>query len=129
MEAKNVTRQELELALAEVSKRYGGNIIWNREPEALNPAGTRFAFTLRTKGYENGGYRRTHSGKKNPSACWHVHGYFFEALLAIQPDAVIRTGLAVIDRNGGNWQDRNIGSLFQPLLFSDACDCDERDEL
>lgn len=72
------------------------------------------------------GARISSSGRRIAAACWHVHGDFFDALLKIQPNAVIVTRGgpgAVIDKNGGNWQDCNIGSRMSPMMFSEACEC------
>ncbi len=135
MQIKNVNLDQLTLALAAVNTRFQGNIRWNTDgdgspPKALNPKRTRYSVRLRTSTYNAPGYRRTFGGKRHPSACWHVHGHFFDALLYIEPRAVIRSGYnpetgrpIVIARNGGNWTDRNIGSEFRPLYFSQACDC------
>ncbi len=142
MQIKNVNLDQLTLALAAVNTRFQGNIRWNLggrwgseyrtdpEPQPLNRKGTRWNVRIRITDYDRPGYRRTTSDKRHPSACWHVHGHFFDALLYIEPRAVIRSGYnpetgrpIVIDRNGGNWTDRNIGSEFRPLYFSQACDC------
>ncbi len=135
MKIKNVTLAQLTLALAAVNTRFKGNIRWNTDgdgspPKALNPKRTRFDVRLRTSSYDAPGFRRTFGGRRHPSACWHVHGHFFDALLHIEPRAVIRSGYnpetcrpIVIDHKGGNWTDTNIGSAYAPLMFSDACDC------
>jgi len=57
------------------------------------------------------------------NACWHVHGYFFEALLEINENIVIKTAGRTVDKNGGNWHDWNIGSMMYPMYYSEACDC------
>ena len=31
--------------------------------------------------------------------------------------------LALIDKNGGNWQDCDIGSIMSPQMYSEACEC------
>ncbi|MCK5608940.1 hypothetical protein KAR91_44110 [Candidatus Pacearchaeota archaeon] len=129
MIAKNVTRQEMEKALAMVNKKYEDNITWNREPELK---GGQYHFTLYTHSVEKPGHRLgwpDYSGQGNGnqrrlrSACWHVHGNFFDALLNINPNAVIKSAHATIDINGGNWQDKNMGSQMYPFYFSEACMC------
>lgn len=125
MKAKNTNREEMEKALAVINKKYNNNIIWNRFDE-----GKTINFTLRCKSSKEAGHRRGFpsfdgkEGKRLTSACWHVHGDFFDALLVINENAVIISGGSLkIDKNGGNWQDRNIGSQMRPLYFSEACDC------
>lgn len=122
------SREELEQALAEINKRYGNNIVWNNF-ERLNGKGTRFRVTLRVKDSHGKGAKlghpnpRTGRQRHTINACWHVHGYFFEALLAINPQILIKTAGRTVDKNGGNWEDWNIGSLMYPRYFSEACEC------
>ncbi|HEU04028.1 MAG TPA: hypothetical protein ENH95_02765 [Nitrosopumilus sp.] len=122
MLAGNCETINLETALREVNKLkpYNGNIIFNRHPE---PVGKRFRFTLRVKDSRNGGARRGFDGKRMVSACWHVHGHFFECLFKVVPDAFIITGKHSITAILGNWVDQNIGSMIKPLYHSEACEC------
>lgn len=122
MNARNVTIEQMERALKAVNRKYKGNVAF----ETFTPRKNGVDFTLRTYDSKGPGARRSFSGRRMPKACWHAHGDFFEAVLKIAPEAVIisRGGPgARIDRNGGNWQDCNIGSQVQPLMFSEACDC------
>jgi hypothetical protein len=131
MIARKVERGQLERALVAVGERYGGNVRWNREPSKV---GRGWRFTLRVHDSKKSGHRTSagygsmtrHSRPRRMiSACWHVHGHFFEELFRICPDAVITTGrgLRITDKDG-NWQDFNIGSMAYPVNFSEACDCD-----
>lgn len=115
----NATRQELETALTEVNKRFNDNVSFER----LTPEGRRMRFTLRVKDSKGAGHRLGFTGRRMSKACWHVHGHFFDALLRVNPDVYIKPAGLTIDRNGGNWQDRNIGSQMHPLYFSEACEC------
>ena len=119
----NATTDQLRQALEEVNKLYDGNVIFNRQPE---PMGSRARFTLRVKDSKGPGARRSHQGRRMSSACWHVHGDFFDKLFKVNPEAyVVAGGCKRISRHGGNWQDRNIGSRMNPLYFSEACDCNK----
>lgn len=123
MKATHTTESAMLGALAEVNKKYDNNIIFNR----FDRNGSGFNFTLRVVDSKKAGHRRGFTGRRLCSACWHVHGDYFDALLDISPEAVIisRGGPgAHIDKHGGNWQDCNIGSQIRPLYFSEACDCD-----
>ena len=123
MRATNVSIPELEKALTKVNRLYySGNIQFNH----IVPAGRGVDFTLRVKSSRGPGARRSHTGRRMAKACWHAHGHFFDAVLNVQPNAVIvsRGGPgARVDCNGGNWKDCNIGSQVSPLHFSEACDC------
>ena len=126
----NVSGEDLSEALSIVSKQYDNNVIWNNY-ERLNTKGTRFRVTLRVVDTHGKGARLSQSltsrGNRRHlmNACWHVHGHFFENLLKINPNAVIKTGIATITKEGGNWVDRNISSVMHPLMYSEACECNK----
>ena len=129
MKARNVSVMEMQLAMHNLNKRYADNVIFNR----FDTGGKVINFTLKVKDSSGPGARvhADHFGatkkdfRRSTSACWHVHGHFFEALLAVNPGAVvISMGTARIDIDGGNWQDRNIGSMAYPLMYSESCNCD-----
>jgi len=134
---RKCTINDLEAALAKVNKKYDNNIIFNR----LDAKG----FTLRVKDCKKAGHRRgfpEFTGFNSPpnwnkrrrlsSACWHVHGDFFDALFKIEPEAEITTSGSLanplpinkITKDKGNWQDWDIGAKLNPYMMSEACDCD-----
>lgn len=80
------------------------------------------------------GARRSWSGRRGPWSCWHVFRDVFAAWLAVDPDAVIRTGMATY-RGAADFLDlfpetawRNIGSLAAPMASAEACDCRTADD-
>lgn len=125
MLAKKCTESQLHEALEAINKQYADNIRFKR----LDQQGRNFRFTLTVASSKAPGGRLGfpdyNTGKQRhiAAACWHVHGEFFEALFSINPEAEIVTASGKIDRTGGNWQDRNIGSLYRPLYYSEACQC------
>jgi len=138
MLVKNATIYQMNLALTKLNKKYDDNIIWNRAPEYK---GGQLQFTLRVKSSKGKGARiNKHCemfGKpprRSVSACWHVHGDFFDILLYIEPEAIIKSSMnprAIViykDSTGtviGNWQDWNIGSCMYPIRYSESCLCGE----
>lgn len=119
----NTNRENLQKALDTVNKAYDNNIEFNNFQRLSD---NRYRVTLRVKsshgkGARLGFYQNPNTGNRKHliSACWHVHGEFFDAL----PEGTrIQTG-TIVTYPGAIWQDRNIGSLMNPLMFSDACDC------
>lgn len=141
---KNVTRQELEQALGRVNRVYDGNVTWNncKYIGKTRQGGEKWRVTLWIKDHTKAGHRLGPCGlmgydprRRLHSACWHVHGDFFDALLDIAPRAYIITSQSHIYRSDkydacvweytvmGNWQDFNIGSRAYPVYASEACDC------
>jgi ABC-type taurine transport system substrate-binding protein len=118
MKARNTNRNEMEKALAVVNKKYKGNIQWKRFED-----GKTINFTLTVKSSKGPGGRIGFTGRRVAAACWHVHGDFFDALFGINPAAVIVSMGERISINGGNWQDKNIGSQMNPMYYSEACEC------
>ncbi|MGQ9571469.1 MAG: hypothetical protein ACUVUQ_11660 [Thermodesulfovibrionales bacterium] len=120
----NATDQELKTALKIVNNAYDGNIQFNR----FERHGNRISFTLKVKDSHKLGTRLGYpnSGKQHlASACWHVHGNFFDALFDINPAIWVKTRGRRIDKNGGNWEDWNAGSLLYPIMMSELCLCNK----
>lgn len=120
----NATREQLDRALTEINWRYFNS---NIRLKNWKYQGKRLQFTLTVHDSHGLGSRHSHTGRRIAAACWHAHGYLFEQLFKINPDAWVQVSLHGNQRitiDGGNWQDRNIGSVAQPMLYSEACDCE-----
>jgi hypothetical protein len=80
------------------------------------------------------GARRSFDGTRRlASACWHAYGVFLDSLpkgrKVVSPGTITNSkGQRAVGRrvfhSGDPWQDRNIGSFANPILYSEACDCD-----
>lgn len=107
---------------------YNGNITF-RSIEPISKNRVRFTLTVKDSKGPGGrlGFPDYQTGKQRSvkAACWHAHGDFFDALFTVAPSAVVRTAGNKITKGAGNWEDRNIGSMMHPLLYSEACHCDE----
>lgn len=124
MIAKNCTKDELKLALNEVSRKYNHNIRFVYEPESMNEKRNRWRFRLRVEDSHKAGHSYGLDGKRHSvAACWHVHGDFFDCLMNIQTKAVIQSRNSVITNESGNWVDYNCGSIMYPAMASTKCDC------
>jgi len=141
MKIINVTEEEIQQTLKKINDElYHGNVYIYTEKYVFKELIALFidhrilveAFvTLKTKDYERLGYSRSPTKLHRQSyACWHVYGHFFDALLEINPDAVISTsppqymGEIIINRDGGNWTDWERGTPFYGFhMQSQLCDC------
>lgn len=119
----NARESSLQYALKKVNEKYDDNIIFNN----FQFQGNRIRFTLRVVSSKGKGHRlgMLNEGKQRRLfyACWHVHGDFFEHLFDIEPEAYVWSRGNKITQYEGNWEDYNIGSFFNPLYMSSACDC------
>ena len=126
MIVKNASESEIRQALALVNRDFDNNLEFNNYERISE---TRIRLTLKVRDSKKKGSKLGYNGRHIINACWHAHGYFFEALLSIQPKAVIKSALATITANSGNWTDTNIGSIMEPLYFSEACECDKFEDI
>lgn len=117
----NANKFELEDALIAVNKLFEDNIIFKRiEQKSKN----RIQFTLRTKKSREKGSRISYSGRHIPMACWHSHGFFFDALFTINENIWVSSRGKKITKDEGNWIDVQVGSTMKPVMFSKLCECD-----
>ena len=121
VEIKNTTKQNLEAALEGTNAKFEGNIIFNRFEQKDN----RFVVTLTVKSSTKPGARRGQTGRRISAACWHVYGTFFDEVIKFNSDVVITSMGKKISLGYGNWEDKNIGSIARPMMYSDSCDCKE----
>lgn len=131
MKALKMTAQQMEQALSIVNQKYDGNVEFKR----FDPTSRSVSFTFKVKSSKGPGHRESLNAvpygghpRRMVSACWHVHGDLFDAILSINPAAVIRSLDLKIYKDAygqvqGNWQDRNIGSQMYPVMHSTACEC------
>lgn len=114
------TIKQLNEALAHVNTLFDNNVVFKTDPEQISKNRTKF--TLTVKDSKNAGGRIGHTGRRVKAACWHVHGEFFDFLFNDGVD-YIKAGPTVMRESSDNWQDWNIGSMVQPMYYSEACDC------
>lgn len=105
---------------------YDGNI--NVEGcEALSSTGTRISVKLGTLDSRKHGSRRAWSGRHGKWLCWHGFRDVFRAVMAVNPDARIKTGKTIykgrqhFEDTYENTADINVGSMIQPAFMPDMC--------
>ena len=118
------TRAQLDSALAKANEYLHGNLQYKdiEYMKTRRDKREQFKVTLKVHDSKEIGSRRSFEGRRIPAACWHAHGLFFDAL----PEGTeIRTSFfgSVSMKAGDKWTDTNIGSLYRPLMASDACNC------
>ncbi len=124
---RHATKHDIQQALDKTQPKYNNNLSFNR----FDSFGKAYRVTLRVKDSKLPGHKISFNAlpfggkpRRLASACWHVHGDFFDSLISIAPEATITTAWAKrISKRGDNWKDFNIGCSMYPQYASDACDC------
>jgi uncharacterized protein YxjI len=111
----NATPDQLREALSEVNTRFGYEIKFNRFETIKKWT----FFTLKTKSGVPGS-RFSSSGRKGPWVSWHAHGHLFDEVFRLNPKSVIWSGGRKITALEGNWEDKNVGSMMSPIMFSET---------
>lgn len=126
MKATKVSPEVLTKAMIEANASYNGNLTFNRFDVGKNHVN----FTLRVNSSKGAGHRVGHSGKRLVAACWHAHRDFLASLFTLAPNAKVVSCKAKYDGKDGfeasfeRTGNDNIGSVFQPLCYADACECE-----
>lgn len=120
MQARQCNQEDLQKALDLTNKKYNNNIKFR---DASGSNSKTIGFRLGVIDSKKEGSAKSYLGRRTGSACWHVHGDFFDFLFEVCPDAFVLSLSNKITKDEGNWQDWNIGSQANPLYASDACDC------
>jgi len=125
---RNATKTDLYAAINLVNEKYDNNIVLNETRIGKTRDGRdKFNVRLTVKDSHGKGARIGYTGRHLINACWHAHGNFFDTLLYINHNVTIKALNRTIYMENGkavnNWIDRNIGSYFNPLNWSAACEC------
>lgn len=132
----HASKQAIETALEVVNRAYDSNVMFNRF-DAANAKDNKYNVTLRVVSSRGKGARMNHDWSRHlVAACWHVHGDFFDAL----PDGtkvvshwgsqgkqvtftVAQSRDSGTHYKSGYWQDQQVGSVMQPAMMSELCEC------
>jgi hypothetical protein len=79
-----------------------------------------YHFTIRSAESGIPGSRYSYSGRRLTAASWHAHGFIFDEIFKIEPDAVIKSLKKEITKDYGNWEDIKIGSMVCPMYMSET---------
>jgi hypothetical protein len=108
------TKETVILAIGEVNQEQGYKIELNRADQS----GKWFNFTLKSKSGIPGA-RTSWSGRNLACASWHAHGYIMDKIFELEPKSIIWSNGQKYE-SGFDWQDKNIGSNYQPVYFSET---------
>ena len=105
----NATISELRRALENTNDAHGYKLTFNR----LEQKGRSVHFTIKS---DSGipGARTSASGRNLACASWHAHGYLFDELFEINPEAIVWSRGRKITATEGNWEDSRIAGPFYP---------------
>lgn len=126
MLARNVTIPDLEHAARETGVVADIRAVTSNGRSTTGVA-IRFGLTLTA---DRQWERRSYRGRRVHAVCWHGHREFFRALFRRVPDADVTTALARYTSPAHfeatfGATDKNIGSMVEPMQFSEACACPE----
>lgn len=108
------SRQTVATALIAVNEMHGYELRFNRAEQK----GRYFHFTIRGERSNAAGTRMSHSGRRLVSAFWHAHGYLFDEIFRLDQGVKIWSMGKQINVNEGNWEDRNVGSYYSPMMMN-----------
>jgi hypothetical protein len=110
--ASNLT---LIAALNNVNKAHNYQLSFNR----FEKKGKYYFFTIKSPSKVSGA-RTSYSGRNLAKASWHAHGFIFDEIFKIEPEAIVYSGLSKITIEYGNWVDIQIGFRMNPMMYSET---------
>lgn len=125
---RKVSRDQFAAVVSKVSESYGGNIIVHHDMREDGVRFPRLTGRIRVESSRASGARRSWSGRRTVSACWHAHRDVFRELFAQYPEATVQTSMARY--TASNFEDvypdtgnRSIGSMMAPAYMPELCEC------
>lgn len=103
MRITGATTEQIVKAVKKANKLFGGNL----DLKLATSTGINkeiHKVSLRVKDRDGLGVKQAR-GKRTLNACWHAHGFFFEALLKINKSTVVEIfDGRKVSKQGGNWE-------------------------
>lgn len=119
MKVRETQPGQLLAAEETLARLYSGNVYVKLRKDQRTRSG--MIVRLAVKDSRGPGSRKSREGRRIASACWHAFGHYLGAL----GDAVVTVPGYHGPASGHGWRDRNIGSQYEPFMYSEACDCEE----
>lgn len=111
-----VKKSQVLAAIDAVNEKYGYKLQIRNNDKQLST--NHYQFTLRSEKSGIPGSCYSATGRRQVSASWHAHGYFFDELFKINPEAIVWSKNNKITINQNNWEDFNVGSFVPPVYAS-----------
>lgn len=117
----------MEIVAGVGDEHYAGNLAIERYARQKSPRSVQIRIIVNSS--RDPGARRSWSGRRTISACWHAHRDVYRAILTAHPAATIATAMATYRGIEGFEQTypgtayKNIGSMMQPAYMPELCDC------
>ena len=126
MKIRNITREEIEKALADANETFDNNLTFKRldEDGQTRQGGQKFIVTLTVKNSAASGGRVSPGGRRISAACWHAHGTFMDALPAETEIAINWVKGCITKHPGDPWEDWQIRSNGISVMASESCHCE-----
>jgi hypothetical protein len=125
---RNITLSQFSAIVEKVGAEYNGNLIIHPDMRQEGKRVIRVQGRIRTESSREAGARRSWSGRRTVSACWHAHRDVYREVFAQYPNATVQTSMARYTAD--NFEDvypdtgnNNIGSMFAPAYMPDLCEC------
>lgn len=126
MKLYGVSPDQLRDVVLFVSNRdTDGNLTFNN----FTPSRSFVTFTLRVNNSKGKGAKRSGSGRRTVSACWHTHKAVMQEIFNRYPQARIVSALATYNgaddfaRKFPETAYHNVGSMFAPCEIASCCEC------
>jgi hypothetical protein len=103
----NAKSSTVRKAVAKISNKYAGNVVFDRKPESVRKTFNYIRFTVRTKNKLAPPSRLSANGRPIYKVSWQVFGQLMEEIFKIEPQAEIKTATGTY-KKGFQWADVDI---------------------
>lgn len=112
-------------AVQKISRKYKGNVIFDRKPESLRKTFNYIRFTVKTKNKHLPPSRVSANSRLLYKVSWQAFGELLEEIFKLEPDAEVRTATGTY-KKGFQWADVDIRTKEQrelgvePIYYSET---------
>lgn len=121
----NAKPSTVRKAVQKISRKYKGNVIFDRQPESVRKTKSLLRFTVKTKNKHLPPSRLSANGRPIYKVSWQTFGHLMEEIFKLEPDAFIKTATGTF-KKGFVWADVDIRTEDQraagvaPIYYSET---------